>query len=231
MRKRGLAGCALFVGILCFGSVFAGAPDHAAAQSLLGGEFELLFGATSGPFTTETDFFFGGALDVPLLSSDAIFGSLLGEVMLGWSRSSRKLRSVSPLALVGVPEAAVTATNFEVTTLQVTLAFKYKFDRLIQPVVPYLVFGPSFYAFFDNTSGTELGGDFIGGVAPQPVEIQQETGFPAGQGNVEVGANLGVGVDFYLAKRFIVGAEYRYNAVAKEHASYHTFGGKIGLRF
>lgn len=206
-------------------------PGSEGAQNLLEGEFTLTFGISTGPFGTDTDFFLGGALDVPLLASDPLFGqALLGKVMVGWSRTRATRLAVSPLVAVGVPAALVTSTKFEVTTLQVALDFKCKFDKSLPSFVPYVVLGPSFYVFLGNISGAPLPGDFVGGVAPQPVALQ-EVNFPAGQGNIEVGVNVGVGIDVYLAKRLILGVEYRYNAVARAEASHSTFGGKIGLRF
>lgn len=224
-------------GVLLLLSLFAGGtigmyPSRVEAQaSILGGEFELIFGASSGPFETDTGFFFGGALDVPIFAKDPLFGqALLGEVMVGWSRTRADRISVSPLVVVGAPAGVVTSTKFEVTTFQVSLDFKYKIDKPFAPLVPYVMFGPSFYVFLGNTYGAPLEGDHIGGVAPQPTALQ-EVHFPSGQGNVEVGVNLGAGLDVYLAKRFILGAEYRYHAVARDEASHSTFGGKVGLRF
>lgn len=201
-----------------------------AAQNILGGEFALTFGASSGPFKTKTDFFLSGTLDVPLFASDPLFGqALLGEVMVGWSRTRGDRVSVSPLSLVGAPPAAVTSVGLQVTTLQVALDFKYKIDKPFAPIAPYVVFGPSFYVFLGKTTGAPLG-DFVGGISPQPAELL-EVDFPSGQGNVELGANIGAGIDVHLAKRLILGVEYRYNAVARSNASHSTFGGRIGLRF
>ncbi len=206
-------------------------PGSAAAQNPLGGEFALTFGGTSGPFKTKTNFFLGGALDVPIYASDPLAGqALLGEVMVGWGRTRANRLAVSPLTAVGAPAAAVTTTAFEVTTLQVALDFKYKIDKPLAPLAPYFVLGPSFYVFLDNTSGAPLAGDFAGGIAPQPTQLQ-EVNFPSGQGNVEVGVNIGVGLDVHIAKRLILGAEYRYNALTKEDASHSTFGGRVGVRF
>ena len=224
--KRSLVLSSLLIGCMAMGW-----SGSAPAQEPLGGEFSLIFGGSSGPFKTKTNFFLGGALDVPIYTADPVAGqSLLGEVMVGWSRTHTQLRSVSPLVAVGAPAAAVTSTRFEVTTFQVALDFKYKLDKLWAPIAPYIVLGPSFYVFLDNTSGAALGGDFAGGIAPQATQIQA-VNFPAGQGSVEVGVNMGVGLDVHLTKRLLVGAEYRYNALTKADASHSTFGGRIGLRF
>lgn len=232
MQKPGWLSKTLFLSGLLIGAMCVSHVTESKAQSLLGGEFALTFGASSGPFTTDTGFFIAGTLDVPLLASDPVFGqALLGEVLIGWSRTSTNRLTISPLSVdPDIPANVVTNTKFEVTTLQVALDFKYKIDKPFAPIAPYVVLGPSFYVFLGNTSGSPLGGDFIGGVAPQPVELQ-EINFPAGQGNVEIGFNVGAGIDVHIAKRLILGAEYRYNAVAKEDASHSTFGGKIGLRF
>ena len=231
MSKKGFSRAVRMLCLLCLFAMVSAIPDHAVAQEPLGGEFQFIFGASTGAFKTDTGFFFGGALDVPLFASDPLFGqALLGEIMIGWSRTKASLTSVSPLVVVGAPADAVTATDVELTTVQIAIDFKYKLDKLIQPVVPYVLFGPSLYIFFSNTSGAPLGGDFVGGIAPLPAELQ-EINFPAGQGNVEVGANLGVGVDLYITKKLFIGAEYRYNAVVGENTNYGTFGGKLGLRF
>ncbi|MGE3538018.1 MAG: outer membrane beta-barrel protein [Candidatus Tectimicrobiota bacterium] len=231
MRTKGWFKRGLLLSGLLLGCLAVLGPGGAQAQNPLGGEFTLIFGGSDGPFKTKSNFFLGGALDVPIFASDPLAGqALLGEVMVGWSRTRANRVAVSPLAAAGVPAAAVTTTEFEVTTLQVALDFKYKIDKPWAPIAPYVVLGPSFYVFLGNTSGAPLGGDFVGGIAPQPTQLQ-EVNFPSGQGNVEIGVNVGAGVDIHLAKRLILGAEYRYNALTREDASHGTFGGRIGLRF
>lgn len=232
MHSRGWLQRSVLVGGVVLGCVMALWVGKANGQNPLGGEFALTFGGSSGPFKTKTNFFLGGALDVPIFASDPLAGqALLGEVMVGWSRTRANRTAVSPLGATGlVPASAVTTTEWEVTTLQVALDFKYKIDKLWAPIAPYVVLGPSFYVFLGNTSGAPLGGDFVGGIAPQSTQLQAIS-FPSGQGNVEVGVNMGVGMDVHLAKRLILGAEYRYNALTKSEASHGTFGGRIGLRF
>lgn len=227
----------LVCGLLALGLLFD--PEKALAESVepLGFEFAFTIGASTGPFKTDTDFYIGGALDLPIFSrSGPILGyKFMGEIMVGWTRSSADITSVSPLVVVGAPAAAVTSDEFHVTTTQVLVGAKYKLDKLGEPgsllrrIQPYVVAGVGFNVMLGKTKGSPLG-DFIGGAAPQPPELQQ-LGFPAGQGNVLIGGNFGGGIDFLLTNRILIGAEFRWNVVERSHSDFGTFGGKLGFRF
>lgn len=203
----------------------------------LGFEFALTVGASTGPFKTEPGFYIGGALDVPIWKSDPLFGQkLMGEIMVGWTRNTDDVVATSPIGVI-LPQFKdlVTTTGFEVTTTQVILGAKYKFDKLGEPesvlrrLQPYVVAGVGFNVMLGKTTGSPLG-DLIGGVASQP-KVIQERGFPAGQGNVLIGGNFGGGIDFFLTDRILIGAEFRWNATEDSRADFGTFGGKVGFMF
>jgi len=225
--------------LLALGLVFD--PGKASASEKdgepMGFEFALTIGASIGPFKTEPGFYIGGALDVPIWKSDPLFGQkLMGEIMVGWTRNTDDVVATSPLGVV-LPEIAdlVTSTGFEVTTTQVILGAKYKFDKLGEPASlmrrfqPYIVAGLGINVMLGKTTGAPLG-DLIGGAASQPV-VLQERGFPAGQGNVLIGGNFGGGIDFLLTDRILIGAEFRWNATEDSRADFGTFGGKVGFLF
>ncbi len=204
---------------------------------LLGFEFALTIGASTGPFKTEPGFYIGGALDVPISKSDPLFGQkFMGEIMVGWTRNTDEVIATSPLGVV-LPQIKdlVTSTGFEVTTTQVILGAKYKLDKLGEPesllrrIQPYAVLGVGFNVMLGKTTGAPLG-DLIGGAASQPV-VLQERGFPAGQGNVLIGGNFGGGIDFLLTDRILIGAEFRWNATEDSRADFGTFGAKVGFMF
>jgi uncharacterized coiled-coil protein SlyX len=82
-----------------------------ALHAPFGGEFSLMPGGQSGPFRTGSDFFIAGALDLPLWRKDPLFGQkLLGEIMIGYGRSTDDGVFVSPLTLMapamGLPSGA-----------------------------------------------------------------------------------------------------------------------------
>jgi opacity protein-like surface antigen len=233
MVKRGVIATVLGLGFLLALFLAATVPGEgwAAEKDVLGGEFTLISGANSGPFGTDTDFAIGGALGIPLFRPDPLFGqNLLGEVMIGWSKTRGAITAVSPLTAVGAPAAAVTSTRFEITTLEVLLGFKYKVEALGR-IQPFLTAGVGFNVFLCETKGAALaGGDFICGAAPIPPELRARD-VPVGQGNIRPAAALGGGVDFLLTNKIFVGAEVRHNLVSGDNDDFTTFGGRLGIRW
>jgi len=223
-------GLGFLVAVLLTGMV-PGEGWAAEKKEVPGGEFTLILGANSGPFGTDTDFSIGGSLGIPLMRPDPLFGqNLLGEVMVGYSKTSGAIRAVSPLTAVGAPAAAVTSTELEITTLQVLVGFKYKIEALGR-IQPFVTAGVGFNVFLCETTGAALsGGDFVCGVAPLPAELRARD-VPRGQGSVRPGAALGGGVDFLLTDKIFVGAEVRHNVVSGSNDDFTTYGARVGFRW
>ena len=208
-----------------------GAPAWAADKEPLGGEFTLILGGNTGPFGTDADFSIAGSLGIPLLPTDPLFGqALLGEILIGYSKTEGSVRSTSPLTAVGAPAAAVTSSTLEITTLQVLLGFKYRvqsFGRL----QPWVSAGAGFNVFLCQTKGASLGGgDFVCGIAPIPPELRARD-VPRGEGTVRASATFGAGLDYLLTERFFVGAEVRHNVVTGDNDDFTTYGARVGFRW
>ncbi len=73
-------------------------------------------------------------------------------------------------------------------------------------------------------------GAFIGGIAPQSMELTAR-GVPEGQGNVRFGGNVGGGVEFRFIGRTSVGFEYRYHKIDDTNGDFSTVVGKLGFHF
>ncbi len=222
-----------------------------------GGEFALLSGGHSGPFGTGTDFFIGGALDVPIWRKDPLFGQkLLGEVMIGYGRSTDNGVFVTPLTLMapamGLPEGSrILSNKVELKFLQVFLGAKYKLvdygmEQLEKIVQPYVVTGLGVNVMLNRTtkSGIDTNGDgkpdvslgsvgfpgsLIGGVTPEAPELYRR-GFPNGQGNIKIAYSIGGGVDVNLTERIFVGADARYSFL-DGGGDYGAYTGKVGFRW
>lgn len=210
--------------IALLGLLIAGvfSPEGASAQAPkvqepAGFEYAFIFGASSGPFGTDPGFYAGASLGVPIFKADPLFGQkLLGEILVGWSETRDRLRIVSPLGLV--------SDELNITVFQVVPGLKYKFD--LGPVQPYAVAGIGFNVVLSKTQP----GDTVGGIAPLGDPLRSR-GVPSGQGDVLIGANLGLGVDFLLTENIFVGADFRSNLIPRKGASFETYGGKVGFRF
>jgi len=207
------------------------APAWAADKEPLGGEFTLILGGNTGPFGTDDDFSIAGSLAIPLLSKDPLFGqALLGELLVGYSKTEGNVTSTSPLTAVGAPAAAVTGTTIEITTLQVLLGFKYRVESLGR-LQPWLSAGAGFNVLLCQTKGASLGGgDFVCGIAPLPPELRARD-VPRGEGTVRASATLGVGLDYLLTERFFVGAEVRHSVLTGDNDDFTTYGARVGFRW
>ena len=220
-----------------------------------GGEFALMPGGQGGPFGTSTDFFIAGALDVPLFHHDPLFGQkLLGEVMIGYGRSTDEGVFTSPLTIfapaLGLPAGArIVSNKVEAKFLQVFLGAKYKLvdygiEQLQRSVQPYVVTGLGLNVLLGRTSkaGVDVNGDgkpevtlsslgfpggLIGGVAPEASELVRR-GFPTGQGNIKLAYSIGGGLDVKLTERIFLGTDARYNFL-EGGGDYATYTGKVGF--
>jgi opacity protein-like surface antigen len=207
------------------------APARAADPPPLGGEFTLILGGNTGPFGTENDFSIAGSLGIPLLRTDPLFGqALLGEILVGYSKTEDDVVTTSPLTAVGASPAAVTGTTLEITTLQVLLGFKYRIESLGR-LQPFLTAGAGFNVFLCQTKGAALGGgDFVCGIAPIPPELRARD-VPRGEGTVRASATFGGGLDYLLTERFFVGAEVRHSVVTGDNDDFTTYGARVGFRW
>lgn len=228
---------------------------QAEMEAPLGGEFSLMPGGQGGPFGTGTDFFIAGALDVPLFRQDPLFGQkLLGEVMIGYGRSTDEGVFTSPLTIfapaLGLPAGArIVSNKVEAKFLQVFLGAKYKLvdygiEHLQRIVQPYVVTGLGLNVLLGRTSkaGVDVNGDgrpevtlsslgfpggLIGGVVPEASELVRR-GFPTGQGNIKLAYSIGGGVDVKLTERIFIGTDARYNFL-EGGGDYATYTGKVGF--
>ncbi|MGE0820621.1 MAG: hypothetical protein AB7G75_11935 [Candidatus Binatia bacterium] len=226
-----------------------------AASAPFGGEFSLMPGGQSGPFSTDSDFFIAGALDLPVWNKDPLFGQkLLGEIMIGYGRSTDKGVFTSPVSIflptLGFAEDARLVSNkVEAKFLQVFLGAKYKLvdygmEQLQKVVQPYIVTGLGINVILGRTlnqgidtdgdgrsdvSLTALGypGGAIGGVVPEAAELNRR-GLPTGQGNIKLAYSIGGGVDVKLTERIFVGIDGRYNFLDGP-GDYGTYTGKVGF--
>ncbi|MEW6681436.1 MAG: hypothetical protein AB1451_00725 [Nitrospirota bacterium] len=204
------------------------APRQSLANSdLLGAEYGFTLGGTSGPFRTDYALYFNGFLDLPITKSDPLFGQkFMAELMFGHSRSRA---TVPPIVFSGV-----TITDFEITTFQVLLGGKYKFDKLGEPgsvarrFQPYLTLGVLFNLFLCRTN-ERTDSESACGAGPLPPELG-EKGVPVGGGDVRFDYSLGGGVDFLLASQFFVGVALR-QSFSSADARYTMFGGTAGFLF
>ncbi len=229
---------------------------QAEMEAPFGGEFALMPGGQGGPFGTSPDFFIAGALDVPLFRRDPLFGQkLLGEVLIGYGRSTDEGVFTSPLTILapalGLPTGArIISNKVEAKFLQVFLGAKYKLvdygiDQLQRIVQPYVVTGLGLNVLLGRTSkaGVDVNGDgkpdvtlsslgfpggLIGGVAPEASELVRR-GFPTGQGNIKLAYSIGGGVDVKLTERIFVGVDARYNFLEGSGGDYGTYSGKVGF--
>jgi hypothetical protein len=220
-----------------------------------GGEFSLMPGGQNGPFGTGTDFFIAGALDLPIWRRDPLLGQkLMGEVMIGYGRSTDNGVFTTPLTLMapamGLPSGArIVSNKVEAKFLQVFLGAKYKFvnyglEQLQRIVEPYVVTGLGLNVVLGRTThaGVDTNGDgkpdvslsslgypggLIGGVTPEAPELYQR-GFPTGQGNIKLAYSIGGGADVKLTERIFVGTDLRYNFL-EGGGDYATYTGKVGF--
>jgi hypothetical protein len=220
-----------------------------------GGEFALMPGGQGGPFGTSDDFFIAGALDMPIWRKDPLLGQkLLGEVMIGYGRSTDEGVFVTPLTLMapamGLPEGSrILSNKVELKFLQVFLGAKYKLvdygmEQLQRIVEPYVVTGLGVNVLLGRTTkaGIDTDGDgkpdvslgsvgfpggLIGGVTPEAPELYRR-GFPNGQGNIKIAYSIGGGLDVKLTERIFVGADARYNFL-EGGGDYGTYTGKVGF--
>jgi opacity protein-like surface antigen len=138
--------------------------------------------------------------------------------------------STSPLTVVGASPALVTGTTLEITTLQVSLGFKYRIESLGR-LQPFLTAGVGFNVLLCQTKGAAFsGGDFVCGIAPIPPELRSRD-VPRGEGTVRASATFGAGLDYLLTERFFVGAEVRQNIVTGDNDDFTTYGARVGFRW
>jgi hypothetical protein len=202
-------------------------------------------------------FFIAGVIDVPLLRRDPLFGQkLLGEILIGYGRSTDEGVFTSPLSLfapsLGLPaNSRIVSNKLEVKFMQFFVGTKYKLvnygiEQLQRIVQPYIVTGLGFNVPLSRTTkaGVDINGDgkpdlslsslgfpggVIGGITPESPELLRR-GLPNGQGNFKLSYSIGGGLDVKLTERFFVGADIRHNFL-DGGGDYTTFTGKAGFHW
>jgi len=207
----GLAFC-----LVCFGSIAN------AQEGQIGGEFAMTFGAQTGPFDVGTGWYLSGELGIPLFANET--GKVMGLLNIGMSKADDNI-DVEPTVNVIEPGLLPTQTKVNLTTVQILIGLKYKLLKH-KVVQPFAMAGPGINIFLNDTEPGEL----PGGIAPQPADLS-DSGFPSGQGNVELGLFIGAGVDFNLTEKLFVGVEGKYNWVDRTNGSFGTYGLRGGIRF
>jgi opacity protein-like surface antigen len=190
-----------------------------AEENQLGAEFALTLGAQSGPFKTDTGFFLAGEVGLPLMMAGP--GRLLGLINIGVAKTDDDVTFEPTAAALGL----TTQTSVDLTTVSILMGLKYKIisHNIVQP---FVLGGPLIGIFLNDSDP----GDLVGGIAPQPEELQ-DRGYPDGQGDAELGVALGGGVDFNITQKIFIGVEGRWNWVDQSNGSYGTYGGRLGFRF
>ncbi len=221
---------AIVVGcLLAWGAVFT-ASVAAEEAGPAGFEYNFLFGMATGPFDTDDDLYIGANIDLPVFTKDPLFGQQLsGDLLVGWTRTTSDGTFAAPnVTALNVAAVPTTASEFDLTTVQVVPGAKYKLNVLGPMIQPYVVLGIALNVTLSSTRGPE--GDRAGGIAPISPQLQARN-VPVGQGDVLIGGNFGGGVDIFLFRNILVGADFRYNMMDRDNASFQTYLGKFGFRF
>lgn len=161
-------------------------------------------GNAGGPNNSKGGFNVSAGLDLGLVTGDSLNGnSLLGEILIEYSRFSNKNVVTTTSALLGAP----TVDRVAVSELNVTVAPKLRLDSL-GPVRPFIVpIGLSFLVNSppsNNTTYLDVGVHFAGGL------------------DIKVAEQVSLGADI----RYTHGFE-----TADTHNRYLSGGGYLGINF
>lgn len=209
----------LFLAVCMLAFFMALDTSDVSAHEPESAEFVVTIGAQTGPFDTGTGFLFAGEIGLPLM--DAGPGRILGLVNISLAKTDDDITFEPTAAALGLP----TQHSVDLTTVSIIMGLKYKLmaNNTFQP---YIMGGPGINIFLNDSDP----GDTVGGIAPQPKELQDK-GYPDGQGDAEFGLHVGGGLDINITPKIFVGAEARYNWVDQENGSFGTYGGRLGFRF
>jgi len=209
----------LFFVFCAFAVITVLSANNVSAHEPESAEFAVTIGAQTGPFKTGTGFYLAGEIGLPLM--DAGPGRLMGLINIGIAKTDDDVTFEPTAAALGLP----TQTSVDLTTVSILMGLKYKImsHNIVQP---FVLGGPLIGIFLNNSDPDDL----VGGIAPQPDELQ-DRGYPSGQGDAELGLALGGGVDFNITQKIFIGVEGRWNWVDQSNGSYGTYGGRLGFKF
>lgn len=217
----------------------------------IGAQVSVLAGGATSPFKADNGRLLGGAIDLPVANVPG--GKLSYEIAITNQRASTDVTITSPLSAVGDLLAAdglggtltsrvlASLKNMPATEQLDLLAvapfgLKYTFTSLDhRRIRPYLVGAVSVYVTITEqnphlTVDPRLGAAFIGGIAPEAIELTAR-GVPEGQGDIRFGGNVGGGLEVRLAGRGSIGIEARIHKVEGTNGQFATWLAKAGVHF
>ncbi len=221
----------------------------------IGAQVSLVLGISRNPFKADQGLLAGGQIDLPLFRVGG--GKISYQIAVTNQVATTDVRITSPLSAVGDLLAAdglgKTLTSQVLSSLKdlpakedldllAVLPFGLKYTVMSLDHVrvrPYIV--GSFGVYVTITEQTpnatlaavdaRLGGPFIGGIAPEAIELTAR-GVPEGQGDIRFGGNVGGGVEFRVAARSSLAFEYRFHKVeGARNGDFSNFVGKLGFHF
>lgn len=218
----------------------------------IGAEVSLVLGMSTNPFKADSGMLAGGYIDLPIFRVAG--GKLSYQIGVVNHTATTEVRITSPLSAVGDLLAADglgnTLTSKVLSSLKdmpatedmdllavLPFGMKYTVTSLDHiKIRPYIVgaFGVFVTITEQNphlTVDPRLAGPFIGGIAPEAIELTAR-GIPEGQGDIRFGMNAGGGLEVRLASRGSIGIEYRFNKIdATKNGSFSTAAAKIAFHF
>lgn len=238
----------------------AGAPYHELLPDLglLGAQVGIAGGISWNPFEVGRGVEAAGFVDLPL--GRAPGGKLSYQILVGLSRArsdpfviTNPLAYVANLAagssradaLAGPPLAPFPVRRHvrtQLRLLQVSpFGLKYTMRRLgSERLRPWVGAGLGFAVTITHqdpvadeslefTGEAPFDAPLIGGAVAQAPELAA-LGYPAGQGNIDVGFHAGGGVEARLSRRVSVNLDYRMTSVGSRHRL-HTVTAALGMHF
>lgn len=217
----------------------------------IGAQVSLLLGVSTTPFKADNGFLAGGHIDLPLFKVGG--GKISYQIAVTNQRATTDVRITSPLSAVGDLLAADglggTLTSRVLSSLKdlpaeedldlltvLPLGLKYTITRFDHHRLrPYIVGAFGIYVTITEqdpelTIDPRLVGPFIGGIAPEAIELTAR-GVPEGQGDIRFGGNVGGGVEYRFIGRSSLGFEYRFHKAEGTSSDFSTFAGKLGFHF
>ena len=218
----------------------------------IGAQVSLVVGLSTNPFKADQGLITGGYIDLPIVRVAG--GKLSYQIGVTNHTATTDVRITSPLSAVGDLLAAdglgSTLTSRVLSSLKdmpavedmdllavTPFGMKYTVTSLDHARVrPYVVGAFGVYVTITEqnpnlTVDPRLEGPFIGGIAPQAVELTAR-GIPEGQGDIRFGMNAGGGLEVRVASRGSLGVEYRMHKVeASANGTFSTFTAKLALHF
>lgn len=217
----------------------------------IGAQVTLLVGFSTSPFGADDGLLAGGAIDLPIFNVAG--GKISYEIAVTNQRATTDVRITSPLSAVGdllaLDGLGETVTSQILSSLKdlpatedldlltvLPFGLKYTittFDH--HRIRPYVVGAVGVYVTITDqdpglTVDPRLEGPFIGGIAPEAIELAAR-GVPEGQGDIRFGGNFGGGLEVRVAARGSLALEYRYHRIEGTNADFSTLVGQLGLHF